>query len=219
MSGFKLEKYAGRIARLVAKKKEQTLAKYRRFGKADEDDYGYVLPPEEFMRTFRFPVLDENGSFHGVSAWAKNYRALLEAHPVYVDPDDALAGRWMFMMSRMRAGYQLSLAPFPVDYSFLHHDQELYDLTHGIGKDAHFAPDYRIGLSLGWGGLTRKVERSLEAHKFDPEAVELLSAELEALAGIRNWIHRTAMAAEGELRRINLRLENEPPETLREACQ
>lgn len=219
MSGFKLEKYAGRIARLVAKKKEQTLAKYRRFGKADEDDYGYVLPPEEFMRTFRFPVLDENGSFHGVSAWAKNYRALLEAHPVYVDPDDALAGRWMFMMSRMRAGYQLSLAPFPVDYSFLHHDQELYDLTHGIGKDAHFAPDYRIGLSLGWGGLTRKVERSLEAHKFDPEAAELLNAELEALAGIRNWIHRTAMAAEGELRRINLRLENDPPETLREACQ
>ena len=186
MSGFKLEKYAGRIARLVAKKKEQTLTKYRRFGKADEDDYGYVLPPEEFMRTFRFPVLDENGSFHGVSAWAKNYRALLEAHPVYVDPDDALAGRWMFMMSRMRAGYQLSLAPFPVDYSFLHHDQELYDLTHGIGKDAHFAPDYRIGLSLGWGGLTRKVERSLEAHKSDPEAVELLNAELEALAGIRN---------------------------------
>ena len=219
MSGFKLEKYAGRIARLVAKKKEQTLAKYRRFGKTDEDDYGYVLPPEEFMRTFRFPVLDENGSFHGVSAWAKNYRALLEAHPVYVDPDDALAGRWMFMMSRMRAGYQLSLAPFPVDYSFLHHDQELYDLTHGIGKDAHFAPDYRIGLSLGWGGLTRKVERSLEAHKFDSEAVELLNAELEALAGIRNWIHRTAMAAEGELRRINLRLENDPPETLREACQ
>ena len=219
MSGFKLEKYAGRIARLVAKKKEQTLAKYHRFGKADEDDYGYVLPPEEFMRTFRFPVLDENGSFHGVSAWAKNYRALLEAHPVYVDPDDALAGRWMFMMSRMRAGYQLSLAPFPVDYSFLHHDQELYDLTHGIGKDAHFAPDYRIGLSLGWGGLTRKVERSLEAHKSDPEAVELLNAELEALAGIRNWIHRTAMAAEGELRRINLKLETEPPETLREACQ
>lgn len=219
MSGFKLEKYADRIARLVARKKEQTLAKYHRFGKADEDDYGYVLPPEEFMRTFRFPVLDENGSFHGVSAWAKNYRALLEAHPVYVDPDDALAGRWMFMMSRMRAGYQLSLAPFPVDYSFLHHDQELYDLTHGIGKDAHFAPDYRIGLSLGWGGLTRKVERSLEAHKSDPEAVELLNAELEALAGIRNWIHRTAMAAEGELRRINLRLENDPPETLREACQ
>ena len=45
MSGFKLEKYAGRIACLVAKKKEQTLAKYRRFGKADEDYYGFVIPP------------------------------------------------------------------------------------------------------------------------------------------------------------------------------
>ena len=43
MSGFKLEKYADRIARLVARKKEQTLAKYHRFGKADEDDYGYSV--------------------------------------------------------------------------------------------------------------------------------------------------------------------------------
>ncbi len=219
MNKFELKKYAGRIERLVTKKKEQVLEKYRRIGKADEDDYGYVLPPEEFVKKFRFPVVDENGSFHGVSAWAKNYRALLEAHPVYVDPDDALAGRWMFMMSRMRAGYKLSLAPFPVDYSFLHHDQELYDLTHGIGKDAHFAPDYRIGLALGWGGLARKVEVSLKMHKDDPEAVELLNAELEALAGIRNWIHRTAMAADGEMRRINLKLETDPPETLREACQ
>lgn len=219
MKEFKLERYAGRIARLVAKKKEQTLEKFRKLGKADEDDYGYVLPPEDFTKTFHFPVTDEKGSFFGVYAWAKNYRALMESHPVYVDPDDALAGRWMFMMSRMRAGYKTTLAPFPADYSFLHHDQELYDLTHGIGKDAHFAPDYRIGLALGWGGLADKVKRSLESHHDDPEAVELLSAELEALAGIRNWIHRTAMAADGELRRINLKLENDPPETLREACQ
>ena len=171
MKEFNLERYAGRIARLVAKKKEQTLEKFRKIGKADEDDYGYVLPPEDFTKTFRFPVTDEKGSFFGVHAWAKNYRALMESHPVYVDPDDALAGRWMFMMSRMRAGYKTTLAPFPADYSFLHHDQELYDLTHGIGKDAHFAPDYRIGLALGWGGLADKVKRSLESHRDDPEAV------------------------------------------------
>ncbi len=219
MNRFKMTRWAEQIARLAAKKKAQVLEKQRKLGKADEDDYGYILPPEEFAQNFHFPVVDKNGSFYGVRAWAKNFRALMENHPVYIDPDDALAGRWMFMMSRMRAGYQLSLAPFPADYSFLHHDQQLYDLTHGIGKDAHFAPDYRIGLRLGWGGLKTKVENSLRSHADDSEAVELLNAELEILAGIRNWIHRTAMAAEGELRHINLKLETEPPETLREACQ
>ncbi|MDD3154249.1 MAG: pyruvate formate lyase family protein [Victivallaceae bacterium] len=219
MSGFKMEKYADRIARLVARKKEQTLAKYRKLGKADEDDYGYVLPPEEFVKSFHFPVVDEAGSFYGVAAWAANYRALMEAHPVYVDPDDAIAGRWMFMMSRMRAGYKLSLAPFPADYSFLHEEQERYDLTHGIGKDAHFAPDYQIGLKLGWGGLKAKVEASLAAHRGDAEAEELLHAEIQAIEGVCNWIERTAMAADGEVRRINLKLVSDPPETLHEACQ
>ena len=219
MNRFKMTRWAEQIARLAAKKKAQVLEKQRKLGKADEDDYGYILPPEEFAQNFHFPVVDKNGSFYGVRAWAKNFRALMENHPVYIDPDDALAGRWMFMMSRMRAGYQLSLAPFPADYSFLHHDQQLYDLTHGVGKDAHFAPDYRIGLRLGWGGLKTKVENSLRSHADDSEALELLNAELEILAGIRNWIHRTAMAAKGELRHINLKLETEPPETLREACQ
>ena len=219
MKSFRMTRYTGQIARLVAKKKEQVLEKQRKLGKADEDDYGYVLPPEDFMTHFHFPEVDENGSFHGVRAWAKNFRALMEAHPVYVDADDALAGRWMFMMSRMRAGYQLALAPFPADYSFLHRDQERYDLTHGIGKDAHFAPDYWIGLALGWGGLTDKVRKSLKRLAKDEEAAELLQAELDVLAGIRNWIHRTALAAEGEVRRINLKLETEAPETLQEACQ
>ena len=219
MKSFRMTRYAGQIARLVARKKEQVLEKQRKLGKADEDDYGYVLPPEDFMKNFHFPEVNENGSFYGVRAWAKNFRALMEAHPVYVDPDDALAGRWMFMISRMRAGYRLSLAPFPADYSFLHRDQERYDLTHGIGKDAHFAPDYRIGLALGWGGLTDKVRKSLKRLAKDEEAAELLQAELDVLAGIRNWIHRTALAAEGEVRRINLKLETEAPETLQEACQ
>ncbi|MDR0933299.1 MAG: pyruvate formate lyase family protein [Victivallales bacterium] len=216
---FKLTKYADRIERLVAKKKEQVLEKQRKLGFADEDDYGYVLPPESFVKKFKFPVVDENGSFYGVNAWAKNYRALMEQHPVYIDPDDALAGRWMFMMSRMRAGYKLSLAPFPVDYSDLHADQQLYDLTHGIGKDAHFAPDYRIGLELGWGGLVKKVEDSLKIHAGDAEAEELLNAELDALCGIRAWVRHLGEAAKGEVGRINLKLVDNPPETLHEACQ
>lgn len=219
MEPFKMTRYTAQLERLVAKKKAQVLEKQRKLGKADEDDYGYVLPPEDFVKNFKFPVVDENGSFYGVNAWAKNFRALMEAHPVYIDEDDCIAGRWMFMMSRMRAGYKLSLAPFPVDYSHLHAEQELYDLTHGIGKDAHFSRDYPIGLELGWGGLVKKVEKYLAIHKGDAEAEELLNAELDALAGIRNWVYRLGMASKGEMRRINLKLVDNPPETLLEAVQ
>ena len=84
----------------------------------------------------------------------------MENHPCYIDPDDAIAGRWMFMLSRMRLGYQLSRSNFAFDYSHLEPLQQKYDITTGIGKDAHFAPDYQIGLDLGWGGLLEKVRKA-----------------------------------------------------------
>ena len=68
MKSFRMTRYAGQIARLVARKKEQVLEKQRKLGKADEDDYGYVLPPEDFMKNFHFPEVNENGSFYGVRA-------------------------------------------------------------------------------------------------------------------------------------------------------
>lgn len=225
-------KYLDRIKRLREKKLEQTRQKMLSLGPQDEDDYGNVLPPANFK--WAAPVKNENGCFYGAEAWGKNFRSLMENHPVYIDPDDALAGRWMFMLSRMRAGYKLSLAPFPVAYSHLHKEQALYDITSGIGKDAHFAPDYKIGLSLGWNGLKTKVQESLKKYSNDPESVELLNAELDAIEGIQNWIRRTAAEAlqmseterdsekKENLRNIasiNHKLAAEAPTSLREACQ
>jgi len=227
-----MNNFDARIDRLREKKLAQTRAKLRRFGPQDEDDYGSVPPPEDF--TWRCPAADSTGAFHGAKAWGQNFRSLMEHHPVYIDPDDALAGRWMFMLSRMRPGNTVQRAPFPFDYSSLHERQGLYDVRSGIGKDAHFAPDYRIGLGLGWGGLKAKVEASLARHAADAEACELLEAELDALAGIRNWITRTAAAAHAmaeaesdpdrqhnlrDLAAINSRLVEMPPATFREACQ
>jgi formate C-acetyltransferase len=224
--------YTQRIERLVEKKNQQTREKLDRLGTRDEDDYGCVLPPDGFEWTP--PVQDENGSFAGARAWGKNFRSLMEAHPVYIDPDDALAGRWMFMLSRMRQGYKLELSNFAFDYSHLKPNQLKYDITCGIGKDAHFAPDYRIGLELGWGGLLTKVDTSLAKYGDDPVARDLLEAERDAILGIQNWIDRTARAAETmadnqsnpELRRnllemadINARLVDRPPASLREVCQ
>ena len=225
--------YAEQMARLTARKIEQTRVKQDQLGARDEDDYGLVLPPESFKADL--PVRDATGQFSGPRAWAANFRWLMEHHPLYIDPDDALAGRWMFMLSRMRLGYQLSRSNFAFDYSHLEPLQKKYDITTGIGKDAHFAPDYQIGLDLGWGGLLEKVRAARLKFSGRAEArpspagepgrvaaccdraeevayaIELMDAEEQAILGVQAWIRRLGEAAadrtmteEDPVRRANL---------------
>ena len=225
--------YAEQMARLTARKIEQTRVKQDQLGARDEDDYGLVLPPESFKADL--PVRDATGQFTGPRAWAANFRWLMEHHPLYIDPDDALAGRWMFMLSRMRLGYQLSRSNFAFDYSHLEPLQKKYDITTGIGKDAHFAPDYQIGLDLGWGGLLEKVRAARLKFSGRAEArpspagepgrvaaccdraeevayaIELMDAEEQAILGVQAWIRRLGEAAadrtmteEDPVRRANL---------------
>ena len=225
-------RYQQRMERLVERKIQQTREKLAALGARDEDDYGLVLPPEGFVP--ELPIRDENGSFAGAYAWGRNFRYLMENLPVYIDPDDALAGRWMFMLSRMRLGYKLYRSNFAFDYSELVPLQEKYDITSGIGKDAHFAPDYQIGLSLGWGGLLDKARAALEKFGHDPAAKELFEAEIDAIEGIQCWVRHLALAARDramteyeperkqnliEMAQVCFRLISAPPETLREACQ
>ena len=224
--------YAERMARLTARKVAQTAEKQAKLGARDEDDYGLVLPPETF--TADLPVRDAAGQFSGPRAWAANFHWLMANHPLYIDPDDAIAGRWMFMLSRMRLGYQLSRSNFAFDYSDLEPLQKKYDITTGIGKDAHFAPDYAIGLGLGWGGLLAKVRAARRTFAADPVASELLEAEETAILGVQTWIRRLSEAAadrsmteaDGE-RRANLvqmartcrAIVDAKPSTFREAVQ
>jgi formate C-acetyltransferase len=225
-------RYTKEIALLAEKKLEQTKEKFALYGFRDEDDYGCIAPPADF--SWEPPVVTPEGSFSGTRTWGKNFRSLMEHHPLYVDPFDALAGRWMFMLSRMRKGYKLELANFAFDYSHLLPIQEKYNITCGIGKDAHFAPDYSIGLELGWNGLLEKVRKSLARYGDDVVAKELLEAEIDAIEGIQNWISRTADEAGRmakresdpkvrknlqEIEKVNKNLINDPPKTLREACQ
>ena len=224
--------YAARMARLTARKVAQTAEKQAKLGARDEDDYGLVLPPETFVADL--PVRDATGQFSGPRAWAANFHWLMANHPLYIDPDDAIAGRWMFMLSRMRLGYQLSRSNFAFDYSDLEPLQKKYDITTGIGKDAHFAPDYAIGLGLGWGGLLAKVRAARRTFAADPVASELLEAEETAILGVQTWIRRLSEAAadrsmteaDGE-RRANLvqmartcrAIVDAKPTTFREAVQ
>jgi len=229
-------RYAMRMERLTARKIEQTRVKQDRLGARDEDDYGLVLPPASFK--VELPVRDATGQWSGPRAWAANFRWLMENHPCYIDPDDAIAGRWMFMLSRMRLGYQLSRSNFAFDYSHLEPLQKKYDITTGIGKDAHFAPDYQIGLDLGWGGLLEKVRAARLKFSAGGEdaaySVELMDAEEQAILGVQAWMRRLGAAAADrtmteedperrvnleEMARICLKLVDRPPETLREVVQ
>ena len=229
--------YESRLDALRQVKQAQTQEKIRRNGYMDEDDYGCVPPPEDFEF---YPECNDigNHTFYGAAMWARNYRRLMEAHPVYVDKNDALAGRWMFILQRMRpfegvvSSNNLEMAPC-FDYSELKPLHEKYSIVPGIGKMHHFGGDYQIGLDLGWSGLLEKVRRCA-AKAPDDEAKELYAAEEDVLLGIMNWIERTIarireMEAQetdpavrenlGKMAQANEWVLHHPARDLREACQ
>jgi formate C-acetyltransferase len=199
------------MARLTARKIEQTKAKLAKLGVRDEDDYGLVLPPASFKADL--PVRDATGQWSGPGSWAANFRWLMENHPCYIDPDDAIAGRWMFMLSRMRQGYLLHRSNFAFDYSHLEPLQKKYDITPGIGKDAHFAPDYRIGLDLGWGGLLEKVRSSRRRIALTNANIKCSQTPNVTNININPKTSETQVSASGENNSASLRLcvKNPPP--------
>ena len=218
--------YASCLEHLRKCKEAQTQEKLRRVGYMDEDDYGLVLPPEDFV--WQPKPNHADGSFYGLQGWADNFCDLLEHLPTYVDPHDALAGRYMVLLKRMRC----SNWPPELDYTELKPDQERYGIISGIGNDAHFAPDYQIGLKLGWGGLLAKVRQYRAEH--GPEKTEFYEAEERVIRAIQGWIGRTVDAIEAaaadetdpaleanlrEMAEVNRWLIDGAPRTLREACQ
>jgi len=228
--------YGNRLYRLKERKTEQTKEKIKLFGHMNEDDYGSVPPPADFKFVPEFND-KQNATFYGAKLWGENFRRLMEVHPIYIDPDDALAGRWMFILQRFRpfesvvSNKNLEMAPI-FDYSYLKPNQEKYGLLPGIGKMHHFAPDYRIGLELGWPGLLEKIRNYKAA--CTPEQEEFYQAEENVLLGIMRWIARTVariremLPAQSdaaarrnllEMAAVNESILSGPPKTFREVCQ
>lgn len=228
--------YQERLDVLRRKKEEQTREKLIKNGAyMNEDDYGSVPAPDDVNIEIEYndPI---HKTFYGAATWAKNFRHLLEEHPIYIDPYDAIAGRWMYILQRLRpfesavSKNNMEMAPV-FDYDYLKPVQEKYGIIPGIGKMHHFSPDYAIGLKLGWGGIQRKLD---ECRKLHPESAWLYDAEDEVMAGIRSWTRRTvehlrkmenAESDPGlkqnlhEMRVVNENILSEPPHTFHEACQ
>ena len=215
-----------KIKCLRDKKLEQTKEKIRVEGLLDEDDYGRIVPPKGLWSII---PNHEDGSFYGYDAWADNFCSLMEVHPVYVDTNDTFAGRWMYFMSKMRKNKWNPA----YSYDFLKSNIDKYNIICGIGDDAHFAPDYQLGLSLGWDGIIERINKYKQINT-SPEQQHFYELHLRVVKAIQGWIQRhidyaleLASNEKDEYNKKNLLdivevnkwVKHNPPRTLREACQ
>jgi formate C-acetyltransferase len=231
VSPDRLLSYDDRIALLRQRKIEETQIKSKIGVYQDGDDYGSIPAPEGFK--FECLPNHENGSWYGYDGWSKNFCKLMDEHPVYIDPADAFACRWMFSMiwfpQKDRASGLKWHPAFPYDH--LAERQKLYGIVPGIGSDAHFGGDYDIGFELGWGGLLEKIERF---RNLNPGNDEFYDAEALAIKGVQRWIGHAISEAERlagiernpglaenllQMADVNRNILNGAPRTLREACQ
>lgn len=238
--------YRERLDSLREAKLQQTREKQQVIGTMDYDDHSLMLPPPDRRRLVQavsgsgMPINDcvltgveikpnhPSGGFFGPAACGANFRALLEAHPVYIDPRSSLAGGYMVNFGSYR---KLGWNP-DFDYAHLRPDIDKYKLLPGIGAGQHFCQDMTIGLELGWGGIMEKLHHYRRLN--GPESGDFYDGLEDIVVGLQNWMSRTAEAAEQmaaaepspQLRRnlqemaaINRRLVTDPPATFREACQ
>jgi pyruvate-formate lyase len=242
--------YPQRIDALRTTKQEQTAEKQELLGSMDHDDWAQILPPLDQRRIvearsasgmlitdcalegFEIESNHPSGGFFGPRACGKNFRALLESHPTYVDPMSSLAGGYMVNFSTYRQPHwnpdfdPALLKPHLVEA------RKKYKLLPGIGAMQHFCQDLHIGLELGWGGIQHKIRRYRLANA--PHGADFYHGLEEVVLGIQNLIQRHATAARRmaeeevrwqlktnlhEIATINERLVAEPPKGFREACQ
>lgn len=238
--------YAVRMRRLMEKKLAVTQEKIDREGGMDEGDYGRHVAPEGFR--WQITPNHADGSFYGFMGWTVNFESLLAAQPVYVNPNDALAGQTYFYLSKMKGSVLAAAGDDPkarkkpgaasciwnpdFDYSHLKPFHQKYNIVHGIGNDAHYASDLAMGLELGWGGILEKLRHFRSQHGRD-KAVFYECEERTVLA-IQGWIRRTIAEIDRqigtepdpqlrenlrEMRAVNEWIVDGAPCTLREACQ
>jgi len=202
--------YADRLSAMRKTKIEHTFLKKQQNGYTDLDDFGTVPLPENYSVEPWYN--SDNGSFYGLDGMSENFVRVLGAHPAYVDPMEMLCGRWRDMLVNYRG--DIHYAPdwmrkneklfhlvygntsvqwskcwdekrFP--YDELKPLQEKYNIQTGIDSDAHLAADYRIGLSLGFGGLLEKI-----AHyrTVNPDKKAFYDAEEKCLCAIIDFVDR-----------------------------
>ncbi|NLD73972.1 MAG: formate acetyltransferase, partial [Chloroflexi bacterium] len=238
--------YPERLDRLRETKLAQTQEKQRVVGSMDHDDWALILPPEDrreivqaisgsgmpitdvLLKGFAITPNHPSGGFFGPKAVGENYRALMEAHPVYVDPLASLAGGYSVNYS----SYIKVQHPPEMDLGDLPERIKRYEMAAPVFGQQHFCQDMAIGLEAGYGGLLERIRQY--RGEPGPEVAGFYDGLEAVVLGLQNWISRTAEAARemaaaeenAQLRRnlleladMNAWLVDHPPRTFREACQ
>ena len=198
--------YADRLAALRESKQLQTLEKQRVRGAMDFDDHAIILPPAEIretvetlggsgvyftdviLNTFKPAPNHPSGGFFGPRSTGENFRRLLEAHPVYIDPTSSLAGAYMVNFM----AYRTVVWNPDIDCSGLLAEHAKYQTIPAIGGVQHMCQDMEMGLKLGWGGILKKINRY---RPHNPASEDFYSGLEHVVLGIQNLITRHAVAA------------------------
>lgn len=197
--------YQDRMEILRATKRQHTFQKREQKGFTDEDDYGNIPIPDDFA--YQPESNCENGGIYGYDGLSKAFAGLLDAYPVYVDPMEALCGRWSKLLTSYRLTTRWDEVHYP--YDELKPLQTLYNITSGIDNEAHSTPDFRIGLSLGYGGMLEKIETY---RAINPDKAAYYDGEERVIRAIQRYIQR-------HVDRIRQLLETEERPEIRESLQ
>jgi len=218
--------YDERIALLRELKVEQTAEKSRAGG-ADEDDYGLIIQ-DEFQ--YKLKPSHENGSIYGYKPWRENYIAILDSHPLYVNPLDAFVGKGFLFLERLRPKTKKWNPDFPFDD--LQKEFDRYGVISGIDNCHHFTPAIEIGFELGWGGILEKLKEQKELH--DESHALFYESEIMVVEAIIRFLTRMSdelLALSGEeknpqlsanlkeMSEMNRRLAAGKPESFKDAIQ
>lgn len=224
--------YKDRLAAMRKTKIQHTLDKKEQNGYTDLDDFGTVpLPKDYYVEPW---YNSENGSFYGLDGMSENFCRVIGAHPAYVDPMEMLCGRWRDMLVNYRGDVHYlpnwikknkKLCDFissgataqwskrwdekRFPYDHLKPLQKKYNITTGIDADAHFACDYRIGLSLGFGGLLEKIRHY---RNINTDKKEFYDAEERCVLAIVDFIDR-------HIEKIKELIEKEEREEIRDSLE
>jgi formate C-acetyltransferase len=214
-----------RIETLTRTKLRFNQRKMEVLGSYDADDGGWIEwdEPVNYQKVPNHP----DGGVYGMKALGENFRLWLEAHPVYIHPYSAAAGAWVGHFPAIN-GWRPEDRP-----THLAERHRKYNLSAtGIGAMHHLAPDLKIGLDLGWGGILKKIRYYRDLNR--PTDTSFYDGEEQVVLGIQDWITRHVLKARkmaAEETNLFLRenlletadncewLVENPPRTLRQAVQ
>lgn len=109
-----------------------------------------------------FPLLDQMPSkIKGYEAtpesWGEDFNFLLKHSPAEIYPNESIVGEFHWEMNEVRK------------YDFGEHIKELGKKARALGaggnSHGHTCSDLSIGLSQGWGGILKRINKSLEKYE------------------------------------------------------